>query len=164
MAIVNPAMLQVYDEIEPQLLKTVEDVVLNKHSDATEHLIELAEQIKGNKPADGKPLKNEEWRKRPLEERLAYTLIKGNTEYLEADLAEALVAYASPVEIIEGPLMQGMDKVGTLFGSGKMFLPQVVKSAKAMKVAVSILQPEIEKHNQTGGRDVRQPENSHCHS
>lgn len=155
MAIVNPAMLQVYDEIEPQLLKTVEDVVLNKHSDATEHLIELAEQIKGNKPADGKPLKNEEWRKRPLEERLAYTLIKGNTEYLEADLAEALVAYASPVEIIEGPLMQGMDKVGTLFGSGKMFLPQVVKSAKAMKVAVSILQPEIEKHNQTGGRDVR---------
>ncbi len=155
MAIVNPAMLQVYDEIEPQLLKTVEDVVLNKYSNSTEHLIELAEQIKGNKPADGKPLKNEEWRKRPLEERLAYALIKGNTEYLEADLSEALIAYASPVEIIEGPLMQGMDKVGTLFGSGKMFLPQVVKSAKAMKVAVSILQPEIEKHNQAGGRDVR---------
>lgn len=156
MAIVNPAMLQVYDEIEPQLLKTVEDVVLNKHSESTERLIELAEQIKGNKSADGKPVKNEEWRQRPLEDRLAYALIKGNTEYLESDLAEALSKYASPVEIIEGPLMQGMDKVGILFGSGKMFLPQVVKSAKAMKVAVAILQPEIERHNQTG-QQIRRP-------
>lgn len=155
MAIVNPAMLQVYDDIEPQLLKAVEDVVLNKHAEATEKLIELAEQIKGNKTADGKKEKNEEWRNRPLEERLAYALIKGNTEYLAADLAEALTAYASPVEIIEGPLMQGMDKVGTLFGEGKMFLPQVVKSAKAMKTAVAILQPEIEKHNQAGGQNIR---------
>lgn len=155
MGIVNPAMLQVYDEIEPQLLRTVEDVVLNKHSEATERLIELAEQIKGIKSPDGKPIKNEEWRGRPLEERLAYALIKGNTEYLLPDLTEALAIYASPVEIIEGPLMQGMDKVGTLFGSGKMFLPQVVKSAKAMKAAVAILQPEIEKHNQAGGRNIR---------
>lgn len=155
MAIVNPAMLQVYDDIDPQLLEKVENVVLNKHSDATEQLIELAEQIKGNKTPEGKPVKNEEWRNRSLEERLAYALIKGNTEYLDADLSEALAFYSSPVEIIEGPLMQGMDKVGALFGEGKMFLPQVVKSAKAMKVAVAILQPEIEKHNQAGGRNTR---------
>lgn len=155
MAIVNPAMLQVYDEIEPQLLKAVEEVVLNKQPEATEKLIELAEQIKGNKTADGKKEKNEAWRNRPLDERLAYALIKGHTEYLPADLEEALATYASPVEIIEGPLMQGMDKVGNLFGEGKMFLPQVVKSAKAMKTAVAILQPEIEKHNAAGGQDVR---------
>ena len=116
---------------------------MNKHPEATERLIELAEQIKGQKTADGKAIKNEEWRTRTLSERLNFALIKGNTEYLEADLAEALTVYTSPVEIIEGPLMQGMDKVGTLFGEGKMFLPQVVKSAKAMKAAVAILQPDI---------------------
>lgn len=154
MAIVNPALLQVYDDIDPLLLQTVEDVILNKHPEATERLIELAEQIKGNKNEDGKPVKNEEWRQRPLAERLAYALIKGNPEYLPADLEEALTTYASPVEIIEGPLMQGMDKVGTLFGEGKMFLPQVVKSAKVMKAAVAILQPAIERHNQAGGRHV----------
>lgn len=157
MAIVNPAMLQVYDDIEPRLLQTVEDVVLNKCSEATERLIELAEQIKGNKTADGKPVKNEEWRQHSLEERLSYALVKGNTEYLVPDLAEALNTYPTPVEIIEGPLMQGMDKVGTLFGAGKMFLPQVVKSAKAMKAAVAILQPEIEKHNSAGGQDIKRP-------
>lgn len=102
MGIVNPAMLQVYDEIEPQLLEAVEEVVLNKHPEATERLIELAEQIKGQKTADGKAIKNEEWRTRTLSERLNFALIKGNTEYLEADLAEALTVYASPVEIIEG--------------------------------------------------------------
>lgn len=155
MAIVNPAMLQVYDDIDPKLLKIVEDVVLNKHSESTECLIELAEQIKGNKTADGKPIKNEEWRKRSLEERLTYALVKGNTEYLTNDLAEALTTYASPVQIIEGPLMGGMDKVGCLFGEGKMFLPQVVKSAKAMKTAVGILQPEIEKQNQNGGQHIQ---------
>lgn len=154
MGIVNPAMLQVYDDIEPGLLKAVEDVVLNKSPEATERLIELAEKIKGSSTADGKPVKNEEWRTRPLEERLSYALVKGITEYMPADLAEALAHYPSPVEIIEGPLMQGMDKVGTLFGEGKMFLPQVVKSAKAMKSAVAILQPEIEKHNESGGRNV----------
>ena len=157
MGIVNPAMLQVYDEIEPQLLEAVEEVVLNKHPEATERLIELAEQIKGQKTADGKAIKNEEWRTRTLSERLNFALIKGNTEYLEADLAEALTVYTSPVEIIEGPLMQGMDKVGTLFGEGKMFLPQVVKSAKAMKAAVAILQPEIEKHNAGTGENIQRP-------
>ena len=113
--------------------------------------------IKGQKTADGKAIKNEEWRTRTLSERLNFALIKGNTEYLEADLAEALTVYASPVEIIEGPLMQGMDKVGTLFGEGKMFLPQVVKSAKAMKAAVAILQPEIEKHNAGTGENIQRP-------
>lgn len=157
MAIVNPAMLQVYDEIEPQLLKTVEDVVLNRHAEATECLIDLAEQIKGQKSTEGKTVKNEEWRQRPLDERLSYALIKGNTEYLPVDLAEALTVYSSPVGIIEGPLMQGMDKVGNLFGEGKMFLPQVVKSAKAMKAAVAILQPEIEKHNTIQGQSAARP-------
>ena len=157
MGIVNPAMLQVYDDIEPQLLKTVENVVLNKFPEATEQLIELAEQIKEQKTATGKNIKNEEWRSHTLEERLAYALVKGNTEYLSADLEEALAHYATPVEIIEGPLMQGMDKVGQLFGEGKMFLPQVVKSAKAMKTAVAILQPEIEKHNRSGNRSSARP-------
>lgn len=157
MGIVNPAMLQVYDDIEPQLLKTVENVVLNKFPEATEQLIELAEQIKEQKAATGKNIKNEEWRSHSLEERLAYALVKGNTEYLSTDLEEALAHYATPVEIIEGPLMQGMDKVGQLFGEGKMFLPQVVKSAKAMKTAVAILQPEIEKHNRSGNRSSARP-------
>lgn len=155
MAIVNPAMLQVYDDIDPRLLKTVEDVILNRTPEATESLIELAEKIKGNKTGDGKPVKNEEWRNHPLEERLSYALIKGITEYLAADIAEASGTFATPVEIIEGPLMKGMDKVGTLFGEGKMFLPQVVKSAKVMKEAVTILQPEIEKHNNSGGRNIK---------
>ncbi|MDE6450717.1 MAG: dihydropteroate synthase, partial [Odoribacter sp.] len=155
MAIVNPALLQVYDDIEPRLLQAVEDVVLNRHPDATERLIELAEQIKTNNATDGKPVKNAEWRQRSLEERLEYALLKGITEYLPEDLAEALTAYASPVKIIEGPLMHGMDQVGTLFGEGKMFLPQVVKSAKVMKSAVAILQPEIEKHNLTEGGTVQ---------
>lgn len=155
MAIVNPAMLQVYDDIDPQLLKVVEDVILNRTPEATEQLIVLAEKIKGNKTSDGKPVKNEEWRKHPLEERLGYALVKGITEYLPTDIAEAVNTFASPVEIIEGPLMQGMDKVGTLFGEGKMFLPQVVKSAKVMKEAVAILQPEIEKHNNRGGRNIK---------
>lgn len=94
----------------------------------------------------------------PLDERLSYALVKGVTEYLPADLAEALTVYSAPVEIIEGPLMQGMDKVGTLFGEGKMFLPQVVKSAKAMKTAVAILQPEIEKHKRKRGTQRNTPQ------
>lgn len=154
MAIVNPAMLQVYDDIEPTLLRTVEDVVLNKFPEATEKLIEQAEILKENK-ASGKPLKNEAWRNQEIEERIAYALVKGITEYLPGDLNEALSRYASPVEIIEGPLMKGMDRVGNLFGEGKMFLPQVVKSAKVMKEAVTILQPEIEKYNREGGKTSR---------
>lgn len=146
MAIVNPALLQVYDDIDPQLLQAVEAVVLNKNPEATEHLIELAEKIKAPK-TEGKIIKNESWRNSSLEERLIYALVKGIKEYLTQDITEALQTYASPVEIIEGPLMKGMDKVGLLFGEGKMFLPQVVKSARIMKEAVAILQPEIERTN-----------------
>lgn len=164
MAIVNPSMLQVYDSIEPTLLKRVEAVVLNditllgedagRYSNPTEALIELAQEIKARevaaKEAAGEPLQNGvvlQWREASLEERIGYALVKGVTEYLKQDMQEALESYESPVGIIEGPLMQGMDKVGELFGEGKMFLPQVVKSAKVMKEAVAILQPYIQEHN-----------------
>ncbi|MCC8174320.1 MAG: methionine synthase [Odoribacter sp.] len=154
MGIVNPAMLQVYDDIEPDLLKAVEDVVLNKDNEATERLIEVAEKIK-NLKTENKAVKNEEWRNNDLEERLSYALIKGITEYLPVDLEKAIQTYSSPIEIIEGPLMKGMDKVGTLFGEGKMFLPQVVKSARVMKEAVNILQPEIERFNKGGEQKIK---------
>ncbi len=164
MAIVNPSMLQVYDSIEPTLLKRVEAVVLNditllgedagRYSNPTEALIELAQEIKARevaaKEAAGEPLQNGvvlQWREASLDERIGYALVKGVTEYLKQDMQEALESYESPVGIIEGPLMQGMDKVGELFGEGKMFLPQVVKSAKVMKEAVAILQPYIQEHN-----------------
>ena len=156
MAIVNPAMLQVYDEIDPVLLKAVEDVVLNRTPEATETLITLAEKYKETK-GEIKTVQQEEWRNRPLEERLGHALIKGITDYLTADLQEALTQYDSPVEIIEGPLMKGMERVGQFFGEGKMFLPQVVKSAKVMKEAVHILQPEIERHNASAPNVTRRP-------
>ncbi len=155
MAIVNPAMLQVYDNIEPRLLQAVEDVVLNKYPEATENLIRIAEQIKTQKTEE-KNNKAEEWRHAPLEDRLIHALTKGITTHLSTDLQEALQNCPNPVQIIEGPLMKGMDKVGSLFGEGKMFLPQVVKSARVMKEAVSILQPAIEQHNQTG-TNVKRP-------
>lgn len=156
MAIVNPAMLQVYDDIEPTLLHAVEDVVLNRHPQATERLIGLAEKIK-NTSTEARSVKNEIWRTHSLEERLAYALIKGITEYLPEDIREALHVWETPVGIIEGPLMKGMEKVGNLFGDGKMFLPQVVKSAKVMKEAVNLLQPEIERHNLQAGTSSLRP-------
>ena len=156
MAIVNPAMLQVYDEIDPVLLKAVEDVILNRTPEATETLITLAEKYKETK-GEVKTVQQEEWRNRPLEERLGHALIKGITDYLTEDLQEALTHYASPVEIIEEPLMKGMERVGQFFWEGKMFLPQVVKSAKVMKEAVHILQPEIERHNASGKNVTRRP-------
>ena len=156
MAIVNPAMLQVYDEIEPELLKAVEDVVLNRTPEATETLIALAEKYKEVK-GEVKTVQQEEWRSRPLEERLGHALIKGITDYLPADLQEAVARYSSTVEIIEGPLMKGMERVGQFFGEGKMFLPQVVKSAKVMKEAVRILQPEIERYNAAEQNVTRRP-------
>ena len=156
MAIVNPAMLQVYDEIEPELLKAVEDVVLNRTPEATETLIALAEKYKEVK-GEVKTVQQEEWRSRPLEERLGHALIKGITDYLPADLQEPVARYSSPVEIIEGPLMKGMERVGQFFGEGKMFLPQVVKSAKVMKEAVRILQPEIERYNAAEQNVTRRP-------
>ncbi|MDR1591789.1 MAG: methionine synthase [Prevotellaceae bacterium] len=152
MGIVNPALLQIYDDIDPELLVAVEDVVLNRRPDATERLTSLAERLK-EQTGDEKTVRNvksEEWRTLPLDERLAHSLVKGITEYLPADIAEALSIYALPVEIIEKPLMKGMEHVGQLFGEGKMFLPQVVKAARVMKDAVAILQPEIERYN--GGK------------
>lgn len=151
MAIVNPGMLQVYDEIEPELLRAVEDVVLNQRPDATDRLIAFASRLKTEQAAEHTERK-EEWREKGLDERLAYSLVKGISDYLAEDVAEALARYGSPVAVIEGPLMRGMDRVGTLFGEGKMFLPQVVKSARTMKEAVSVLQPEMERsHGQDAG-------------
>jgi len=141
MAIVNPGMLQVYDEIPKDLLELVEDVVLNHRADATERLLTFAEQVKGVKP-DEKVL--DAWRAGSVEERLKHSLIKGITEFIDSDVLEAREKYEFALKVIEGPLMDGMNVVGDLFGSGKMFLPQVVKSARVMKKAVASLLPFIE--------------------
>lgn len=149
MGIVNAGMLQIYQDIAPELLEHVEDIVLNRRPDATERMIELAEKVK-NQASGEKVEKVDEWRSRPLQGRLEYALIKGIGEFLEEDLAEALTQYNTAIEIIEGPLMSGMNIVGELFGDGKMFLPQVVKTARTMKKAVAVLQPEIEKQKVPG--------------
>ncbi|MDD4967795.1 MAG: methionine synthase [Paludibacter sp.] len=143
MGIVNAGMLQIYQDIDPVLLEHVEDIVLNRRPDATERMIELAEKVK-NTASGVKEEKVDEWRSRPLQGRLEYALIKGISDFLEEDLAEALTQYDSAIDIIEKPLMSGMNIVGDLFGDGKMFLPQVVKTARTMKKAVAILQPVIE--------------------
>jgi len=149
MGIVNAGMLQIYEDIDAELLEHVEDIVLNRRPDATERMIELAEKVKNN--ATGvKEEKVDEWRSRPLQGRLEYALIKGISDFLEEDLAEALTQYDTAIDIIEKPLMSGMNIVGDLFGSGKMFLPQVVKTARTMKKAVAIIQPEIEKQKVPG--------------
>ncbi|MDR3046829.1 MAG: methionine synthase [Bacteroidales bacterium] len=144
MAIVNPAALQHYDDIEPELLENVENVILNTSHKATEELIAYAEKIK-NIQTDSKNDKSEIWRETSLKQRLEQALVKGITDFLKEDLAEAISVYDTPVAIIEGPFMQGMERVGELFGEGKLFLPQVVKSARVMREAVALLQPEIEK-------------------
>ncbi len=149
MGIVNAGMLQVYDEIPEDFLERVEDVVLNRRPDATERLLEFAEKVK---TSTQKTETIEEWRSNTLEERLKHSLIKGITDYLETDIEEALAKYPKPLEIIEGPLMNGMNVVGDLFGSGKMFLPQVVKSARVMKRAVAQLMPFIEKDKINSGK------------
>ncbi|WP_461632693.1 methionine synthase [Labilibaculum euxinus] len=141
MGIVNPGMLQIYDEIEPELLQKVEDVVLNRKPEATEILIELAEGLK----SVGKvQVKADAWREKPCFERLSYSLVKGITDYIEQDSEEARQLLPRALDVIEQPLMDGMNIVGNLFGEGKMFLPQVVKSARVMKKAVAYLQPFIE--------------------
>lgn len=142
MGIVNPAQLQVYDDIDKTLLEYVEDVLLNRRDDATERLVDYAESLKGvTKEKSGK---DEEWRKGTVEERLAHALVKGIVEYIDVDTEEARVKLGKPLYVIEGPLMAGMNIVGDLFGSGKMFLPQVVKSARVMKKAVAYLEPFLQ--------------------
>jgi len=146
MAIVNAGMLEVYEEIEPELKELVEDVLLNRRPDATERLVTYGEKRKaanaGTTASDKKA--EEEWRKGTIEERLAHALVKGIDTYIDADTAEALAKYVKPITVIEGPLMAGMSVVGDLFGSGKMFLPQVVKSARVMKKSVAYLTPFME--------------------
>lgn len=142
MGIVNPAQLQVYDDIEPKLLELVEDVLLNRRDDATERLVEHAETLKGT--TKEKTGKDEEWRKGSVEERLSHSLVKGIVDYIESDTEEARQKLGRPLNVIEGPLMAGMNTVGDLFGSGKMFLPQVVKSARVMKKAVAYLEPFLQ--------------------
>ncbi|MCB9262537.1 MAG: methionine synthase [Flavobacteriales bacterium] len=147
MGIVNAGMVEVYDEIPKDLLERVEDVVLNRRPDATERLIEFAETVKQK----GKIIqKDDEWRKQSVEERLKHALIKGNTDFIDADTEEARTKLSSPLKVIEGPLMDGMNVVGDLFGSGKMFLPQVVKSARVMKKSVAYLMPFLEAEKQQG--------------
>jgi 5-methyltetrahydrofolate--homocysteine methyltransferase len=143
MGIVNAGMLEVYEEIEPELKVLVEDVLLNRRPDATERLVEHGEKLKGS-GAIANEKKAEEWRNGTVEERLSHALVKGIDTYIEIDAEEARVKLGRPLLVIEGPLMDGMGVVGDLFGSGKMFLPQVVKSARVMKKAVAHLTPFME--------------------
>ena len=147
MGIVNAGMIEVYEEIDPELLEKVEDVLLNRGPNATEALLEFAATIKG----DGKKAQGEDlsWREEPIEERISHSLIKGINKYIDEDTKEALEKYKEPINVIEGPLMEGMKKVGVLFGDGKMFLPQVVKSARVMKQAVAYLEPMMKKDSAT---------------
>ncbi|WP_288218982.1 methionine synthase, partial [uncultured Clostridium sp.] len=148
MGIVNPGMIQIYDDIPKDLLRLVEDVVLNKHKDAAERLLDKAEDYKTGNVVNN--TNKNLWRENSLNDRLSYALVKGITEYLEEYLGQAIKEYPKPLSIIEGPLMDGMTRVGKLFGDGKMFLPQVVKSARVMKKAVSYLLPYIEKEKKQG--------------
>ena len=153
MAIVNPATSVLYSDIPVDVLERIEDVVLNRRPDAAERLIETAEALKASSaPGAVQETSVQAWRETSVEERLQYALVKGMGDYLEADLQEAMKQYPKVVDIIEGPLMEGMNKVGELFGAGKMFLPQVVKTARTMKKAVSILQPYIEAGREEGAK------------
>jgi 5-methyltetrahydrofolate--homocysteine methyltransferase len=148
MGIVNAGMLEVYEEIEPELLEKVEDVLLNRRSEATESLITFAESVKASDRVVNDSAKNA-WREGTVQERLAHALVKGLVEHIEEDTEEARQQLGRPLEVIEGPLMDGMKIVGDLFGSGKMFLPQVVKSARVMKRAVAYLTPFMEEEKKS---------------
>jgi 5-methyltetrahydrofolate--homocysteine methyltransferase len=149
MGIVNPAALAIYSEIEPGLRDRVEDLVLNRRPDATERLLAIADSARGGAHGSGPDMA---WRALPVEERLTHALVEGIAEFVVADVEEARLRAARPLDVIEGPLMAGMDRVGDLFGAGKMFLPQVVKSARVMKTAVAHLVPFIEAEQAAGGR------------
>jgi 5-methyltetrahydrofolate--homocysteine methyltransferase len=149
MGIVNAGQLAVYEEIEPELRERVEDVLLNRRDDATERLVDFAERVKAK---DKTPVADEEWRREPVEERLKHALVKGIIDYIDVDTEEARHKYNRPLQVIEGPLMAGMSVVGDLFGSGKMFLPQVVKSARVMKKAVAYLMPFMEAEKSEGAK------------
>jgi 5-methyltetrahydrofolate--homocysteine methyltransferase len=155
MGIVNAGMLEVYEEIDPELKVLVEDVLLNRRSDATERLVDFGESLKGL-ATGAVEKKEEEWRKGTVEERLTHSLVKGIDAYIEQDAEEARVKFGRPLQVIEGPLMDGMGVVGDLFGAGKMFLPQVVKSARVMKKAVAHLTPymEVEKAEKIAAGEV----------
>ena len=141
MGIVNAGMIEVYENIPKNLLNAVEDVLLNKDDGATERLVDLSENVKG----EGKQrIEDLSWREQTVERRLSHALVKGIVSFIEEDTEEARLKFKRPLDVIEGPLMDGMGVVGKLFGDGKMFLPQVVKSARVMKKAVAILTPYIE--------------------
>lgn len=150
MGIVNAGQLAVYEEIPEELRDRVEDLLLNRRADATERLVALAESMKKGPGESSIAAPTEAWRDRPVEERLSHALVRGIADHVEADVAEALLKYGRPLAVIEGPLMAGMNVVGDLFGSGKMFLPQVVKSARVMKKAVAVLAPALEAEKAAG--------------
>ena len=150
MGIVNPEMLSIYDDIPKDLLEHVEDVILNRRDDATERLLDFAENVKGEVKSDEKAI--QEWRLGTVQERITHSLVKGVDAFIEEDVEEARLAATKPIEVIEINLMTGMNVVGDLFGSGKMFLPQVVKSARVMKKAVAYLLPYIEASKQAGDK------------
>ena len=151
MAIVNAGQITIYDDIDPDLRELCEDVILNRRDDATDRLLEVAERFRGE-GAKG-PVANLAWREGPVEERLKHALVHGITDFIESDTEESRQAAKRPLEVIEGPLMAGMNVVGDLFGEGKMFLPQVVKSARVMKQAVAYLQPYLEEEKRATGVD-----------
>ncbi len=148
MGIVNPTMLEVYDQIPKDLLARVEDVLLNRREDATERLLDFAETVKGSAK---KKEQDDEWRKGTVEERLTHSLVKGIIDFIDQDIEEVRHKFDKPLHVIEGPLMNGMNVVGDLFGAGKMFLPQVVKSARVMKKAVAYLTPYLEEEKRRSG-------------
>ena len=148
MGIVNPTMLEVYEEVDKELMTYIEDVLLDRRDDATERLLEFAQTVEGTVKDEAKIL---EWRNEPVAKRLGHALIKGITEFIDEDVEEARQQFARPLDVIEGPLMDGMNVVGDLFGEGKMFLPQVVKSARVMKKAVAYLLPYLEAEKAEGG-------------
>jgi 5-methyltetrahydrofolate--homocysteine methyltransferase len=152
MAIVNAGQLAVYEEIPKDLLNLVEDVLLNRRPDSTERLLAFTETVKGKEKGKAE---EDSWRKGTLEERLTHALVKGIADYIEEDTEEARQKYGKPLAVIEGPLMGAMNVVGDLFGSGRMFLPQVVKSARVMKKAVAYLQPYLEAEKQAGGAFIK---------